>query len=514
MATSIHFDVTLNVGYVNTKAVISASLRDRALSDDPLGRRTAYDLVNSELRLAMRAEPPGALFSKKHQRNGGTWDGFIYLIRYGTFPTGLLDLAVQTLENIQRDYFPLTYAVQEAFAPIPAIETALPRVHSAMLSGGIALRDYQTDSVRELLSNQRGVAHMATNSGKTLVIAACCLALDGDCLVIVPSIDLLYQTAEVITETTGLRTGLMGDGHLDYSLSVTVSTLQMLARQAVFNKKGNFVRWADPEFSAWANTRTGLMIDECHHASARTMYETGMHIRAPYRFGFSGTPLKRDTLSDLHLEALCGPIRTHVTNVEMIEAGYSATPDVRLLRIDAAPAPDNPKSYPSVYKAGIVENDFRNETIVREAILGVQAGRKVLVLVNQVRHLNNLIDWFVAYDHTDAWFITGRDKSSYRREALDAMRSDEPGIYVATTIFDEGVDVPSIDMLILCGAGMSHIKTLQRVGRGLRQKEGDNRLIVIDFDDQTHTFLRRHSQERRDTYLAEAFSVVDVLPTT
>ena len=69
---------------------------------------------------------------------------------------------------------------------------------------------------------------------------------------------------------------------------------------------------------------------------------------------------------------------------------------------------------------------------------------------------------------------------------------------ILTNIFDEGVDTPEVDALIMAAGGKSSIETLQRLGRGMRAKE-DNRVFVFDFYDTTHIYLNRHAEARRKT---------------
>jgi superfamily II DNA or RNA helicase len=102
-------------------------------------------------------------------------------------------------------------------------------------------------------------------------------------------------------------------------------------------------------------------------------------------------------------------------------------------------------------------------------------------------------------------FVSGSDATEDRNLVIDCMRDGEPGTYIATPIFDEGIDVPAVDTIILAAAGKSHVKLLQRIGRGLRKKEGDNILIVHDFLDDTNSYLLEHSQERVDTYARQKF---------
>jgi superfamily II DNA or RNA helicase len=85
---------------------------------------------------------------------------------------------------------------------------------------------------------------------------------------------------------------------------------------------------------------------------------------------------------------------------------------------------------------------------------------------------------------------------------------------IASPIFGEGVDLPASDDfpgilgLVIADGGQSVANVLQKIGRGLRRKKGDNSLAVVDFADTTHKWLARHSQERMALYESEGFEVI------
>jgi superfamily II DNA or RNA helicase len=128
----------------------------------------------------------------------------------------------------------------------------------------------------------------------------------------------------------------------------------------------------------------------------------------------------------------------------------------------------------------------------------------VLILVNRIDHGKTLADLL-----PNSIFVSGSDEAEYRNSVLDRMRTDDSGIFIATPIYDEGIDVPAVDTIILAAGGKSHVKLLQRIGRGLRKKENkENILTVHDFLDDTNMYLLEHSQERADTYASEKFETI------
>ena len=68
--------------------------------------------------------------------------------------------------------------------------------------------------------------------------------------------------------------------------------------------------------------------------------------------------------------------------------------------------------------------------------------------------------------------------------------------------------MPSIEVLINAGGGKSLIQTKQKLGRGLRNPGGKT-LLLVDFVDNHHGVLKRHSSRRAKIYASEGFEVVE-----
>jgi superfamily II DNA or RNA helicase len=349
---------------------------------------------------------------------------------------------------------------------------------------GITLRDYQLEAILKLLDHKRGVAKMATNAGKTEVMAGIIKALGvPNTLIIVSSKELLHQTADRFETRLGIKVGKIGDGLWQPEI-VTVAMVQTL-----YSRLENV--WLENQL---------LMVDECHHASSNRMLDVLNKISGPYRFGFSGTPLKHEVLADMKLISATGRLLCEVTNSQLIEQGFSATPYVHLTTITNGAEDKFDAKYQQAYKDMIVDNEYRNLLVADKAKISEGI---VLVLVNQISHghiLNKLIPGSV--------FVHGSHDTEYRSGILEKMRSGGKGVFIASPIFDEGVDVPAIDTIILACGGKSHIKLLQRIGRGMRKKGNGNVLMIHDFIDDTNKYLLKHSEERIDTYVAEGFETI------
>lgn len=418
------------------------------------------------IREVCRARPNGYQFMPKFKR--GLWDGYISVMgSFSSYPTGLFNQVHTAL-------------TENGFKPEYVIKRLIkPAVVTADTLDGITLRDYQIDAANKLLTAGRGIAKMATNSGKTEVMAAVIKALGfPKTIVFVHRKELLYQTAERFEKRLGMSIGKLGDGINEYQ-NISVCMIQTFSRK---------------DFPVGGTQL--VMVDECHNASSDSYMDCLKDVPGSYRFGFSGTPLKHSVLMDLKLISMTGDVVVEVTNKELIDGEFSAKPEVMIYRLKNTN--DGKLGYAEAYDEYIVNNQNRNHLI---SSLARGASGTVLVLVNRIDHGSILADMIGG-----ATFVNGSHSTEFRRDAIEQMRAGG-GIFIASPIFDEGIDIPALDCVILAGGGKSHVKLLQRIGRGLRKKDGDNKLVVYDFDDCTNKYLKAHSRKRQEAYANEQFDV-------
>lgn len=421
------------------------------------------------IREKLRARPEGYQFMPKFRAK--IWDGYISLMSgFGKFPTGLLDLACYALE--QRH---IKHIISVRYKKLP---------HKVVMPDdliGVTLRDYQIDAANALLENVRGVAKMATNSGKTEVMAAIIKSLGiPRTVVVLHRKELLYQTVERFKKRLNIDVGIIGDGEWDPK-RVTVAMVQTLSSSM-----------GDYDFSK----NVVLIIDECHNASSDQMMNVVGNIPGAYRYGFSGTPLKYDVLRDMKLISVTGEIIVDISNDYLIAKGYSAKPIIHMHELSSKKYWDT--DYVDAYSEVIIHNKKRN-AIIRKLALRNDDGT-MLILVSRIEHGELLNDSI-----PDSVFISGSHTTERRKAAINAMHNG--GVFIATPIFDEGIDIPNISTLVLAGGGDSDVKLLQRIGRGLRKKDGDNTLHVHDFYDNTNKFTHNQSKSRLGVYNDEGFEV-------
>ena len=102
--------------------------------------------------------------------------------------------------------------------------------------------------------------------------------------------------------------------------------------------------------------------------------------------------------------------------------------------------------------------------------------------------------------------LTGEVKRAVRKELLDRARAGELAVIVATSLADEGLDLPRLSRVFLAYPGRARGRTVQRLGRLMRPHAEKTDAALFDFVDRKVPLLRRHHLERRKLY-AEVLGV-------
>lgn len=266
-----------------------------------------------------------------------------------------------------------------------------------------------------------------------------------------------------------------------------------------------------------------ILVHNCHHIASNTFVSTlNLCKNAYYRIGVSATPW-RDAGDELLLDAMLSNRRPEydISASKLIDLGYLVPCNINIVPITGN---IKGKNYQKVYKDAIVNNNYRNRVIV-EIIYNLykRRGTETLVLVKMIEHGNILLDMInkVIPDKTievevedkngkiakievhNVEFISGSDDSIKRRAVIKAAREGKMDVIISSTIGDEGLDIPALTNLILCGGGRSSNKIFQRIGRVLRLYPGKTRATVFDFDDRTNKMLQNHTKTRIKYYKTE-----------
>lgn len=449
--------------------------------------RNVYSVLSdytAELEERMTVAYPNFWFSPKYKQ--GLWDGKNHFLKVPSlkFPTGLLFIVEEYFKEKNMEY-----EIEDLRGGRIADGSYL---HNGDFLRGITLRDYQIEAINRGLIYGRGIFEVATGLGKTEIAAGIIKALGLKTIFMTHTQDLLHQTAERFELRLGEKIGLIGDAEFDADPGIVVATTQSL-----YSLKKRRIE----EFKKLINNFEVMFQDETHHSSAMTFYEIGMYAHnAYYRYGLSGTPLRRDTLSNMRVMALMGNVIYSKMAEEGIEEGYLSDIEIRII--------DNPdprmgidETWQEIYDRAIVTSTIRNLSVVDLAEKEFKLGKKILILIRIIEH-GEILKRMLDRRNVTSAFIHGGHGSDIREEVKKEFNEKGDFVLIASPIYDEGVDLPMVNVLIKASGGRSEVKTIQHVGRGLRPKK--EKLIVYDFYDHSK-YLEEHSLERIRVYKEEGF---------
>ena len=424
--------------------------------------------ILDEIDNACSYEHPDSLYMQRHLSY--TWDGIVHLFnkKSRSFPVGLIEIIKKIL-----GFYKIKYIIEDY-----KIKHCLFKIKNC-----IKLRDYQAQVVKNAIESGRCIIPLPVGSGKTLCAIALACYYNKPTIFLCPTKEILYQTIDSFKRfiIDDIKIGIIGDGYIDAG-HITIATYQSISSAIKHNKK---------EIMDYLDSVEVMIADECHHVSSDTFYQIAMRIPAKIRIGLTATPMRTDN-TELKFIAAIGKCISAPKTTCLIEQGWLVPADIKIFKLPRNKTIKFSDTYSEIYDKYILCNEVRNNIIKRIADIMIEHGRKVLILVSRIKHgdiLKNMIE--------PSDFIYSA--SQERKKIYEEMRIGKRKCVIATQIFDEGVDLLAVDCIIIVGGGKSPIKTIQRIGRGLRCFKDKRNTIIIDFIDNAR-YLYLHSMERIKTY--------------
>jgi hypothetical protein len=122
--------------------------------------------------------------------------------------------------------------------------------------------------------------------------------------------------------------------------------------------------------------------------------------------------------------------------------------------------------------------------------LALRGGKKTIGFCVSRRHADFMAE-FAQARGLRAVAVHSGESSAPRASALTALEDGDIDIVFAVDMFNEGVDVPSIDTVLMLRPTESSVIWLQQLGRGLRRSADKTHLSVIDYIGNHRIFLTK-----------------------
>jgi len=348
----------------------------------------------------------------------------------------------------------------------------------------VALRPYQARAVDKLKRITQGTTVIPCGGGKTRVGIGAIQRLQTPALVLVHTLDLAEQWRGELRDLLGIEAGIVGGGD-DARAPVTVGVIQTLAR------------WDAERRDAFLAGFGLLVLDEAHHVAASTFREIVGRCPARFRLSLTATPEREDGLTPL-LDLFIGQALEVISHDELAAAGVLALPDIRLMETAFAFPYLSADDYAPMMTA-LVSDDDRNDLVVNSVVAEASADHTCLVLSGRVEHCRELVRR-IRDRCVDAAELTGRVPKQRRKTLLQRARDGELAVLVATSLADEGLDLPRLSRVFLAYPSRARGRTVQRLGRLMRPHADKDRAVLVDFVDRKIPILRRQHLERRRLY--------------
>lgn len=445
-------------------------------------------------------------------KQGKQWNGKIILLKKNKFLySGLLE----TLKGfLSQHHYPFSDNTGHRQSHSFFKSDFLDFINTIQLK--IPPRDYQLNSVLELLDRQKTILVSPTASGKSYILFLALLYIlkhrwSKKILIVVPTVSLVLQmykdfisycydekTEKFFTD----KVHLIFQGRERHNNSpITISTYQSLLA-------------CEPEFFTVFDT---VVADEVHlmsKSSGQQILEYSTN--ADLRWGMTGT-LQECQLDLLVLTGLFGKAVQLVKTAELMDRGCVAKLKINNIILKYSPP------LAKLIKTMSFQDEY--EYIIslkeRQDIINsfvTQLSGNTLVLFTRIELQGEQLykDLVQLNPAKQVFFLTGKNTAEEREEVRKITEKSNNVILVCSYgIFSTGVSINNLHNVVFASPYKSKIKVLQSIGRGLRLHESKDFCYLYDFVDDARynndpNYFFSHFVDRYLLYCNEGFECKNI----
>lgn len=324
---------------------------------------------------------------------------------------------------------------------------------------------------------RRGLVVLATGMGKTWLSAFDAAQLGARRILFVAHREeILYQAAETFLRIKpNFRVGFYKGQQRDHTVDVLCASIQTLGKEA------HLERFSPQHFDY-------IVVDEFHHAAAPTYHRLLNYFAPQFLLGLTATPDRTDRSDIL---SLCDdnlvyeyPLFDGVRGNFLVPFHYYGIHDDT---VEYAEIPwRNGKFDPNLLAHKLATLGRARHAL---NVWRTYKQRRTLSFCVSRQHAD-----FMALQFQNAGVSAASvhgDSEMSRGEAMDLLEAGKLDVIFSVDFFNEGVDLPAIDTVLLLRPTESKILFLQQIGRGLRKHPGKEMLVVLDFVGNHQSFLHK-----------------------
>lgn len=364
------------------------------------------------------------------------------------------------------------------------------------------LRGEQQQAIDEMMTTNMGIVSAPTGFGKTVVAANMIVQRKKSTLIIVHSRVLANQWKERLesfldidsepfmeyTPTGRVRKkdkiGELHSGKESLSQNIDIALFQTLANRV--------------DLEDYLESYGMVIVDEVHHAAAKTFEDVLKKVKAKYLYGLTATPERKDGLTPL-LFMRFGEI---IYEKEFIETENPLIAKFFYPRFTNY-TDLNPELGHQQHLTNMVDIDERNEQIVSDIVENIVENRTSLVLTERVAHANVLKERLEnRLNEVSVFVLTSKLTEKENRLSVEKMTREKRAFVVIATSFKvgEGFDLPKLESIFFTMPFSWKGRTTQYIGRLHRGLEDKDELRVYDYVDIGVDYFARMYQKRMRVY--------------
>ena len=329
------------------------------------------------------------------------------------------------------------------------------------------------ENIRNLISHgeSRAILVSATGTGKTYASAFAVNDFKPEkFLFLVHREQIAKQSVEAYKhvfsdhENFGLLTG----NRKDFDKNYIFSTIQTMSKEDIYH------RFSENHFDY-------IVVDEVHKAGALSYLKVLDYFKPKFLLGMTASPERTDgfNIYDLFDNNIAHEIRLQEAMEEdlLCPFHYFGITDVEF---EDSTVDDDFSDF------NLLASDKRVDYLIEKSEFYGYSGdrRKALVFCSRKREAQLLAEKFNRRGYKSE-VLTGEDSQEKRLETIDRLTNDDNPNKIefifTVDIFNEGVDIPEINQVLLVRPTESPIIFIQQLGRGLRKYKNKEYVVIIDF---------------------------------
>ena len=243
------------------------------------------------------------------------------------------------------------------------------------------------------------------------------------------------------------------------------------------------IQWLSKHYDEIEEEPGMIVIDEAHHALAKTYKEMWERFPNAKFLGLTATPCRLNgkgftDLFDVLVQSWSVP--------EFISKGRLATYDFVSIKSDSV----TQRLIDSLQKRG-ADGDYQNKEMdmllnkkpsierLYRSLEEYGKDRKGIVYAINISHAQKITKLYQEHG-VKAIAIDSKTPDMERQQDIEAFKKGDIQVLVNVDIFSEGFDCPDVEFVQLARPTLSLAKYLQMVGRGLRVAKGKKNCVIID----------------------------------